>query len=275
MSAAESNETTPRRANVAQAIAWAIRDVYSHLGGIIAISIGWSLGVASTLLGAAKLSQMLAARNAPPAVPELVFLAIVVGIWVAIGGPLLAGIYRWARNVAAREDHDLLDCLWGVRQAWGRSSAIAAAQALGFIVLIANVLFYLYLSLSPNERARPWATVLWILFAYVLLFWQLCTLYQWPLLAEQNRSVADTLKKSFLLAIDNFFYSAVVALAGAVLGIVLAITGIGAVLIATGWFVLLHTQAMRGLLRRYGLIAHPEPPGDEPVADAWGHGWHE
>ena len=146
------------------------------------ISLTGSGGFASAALSALLGGHAAGARlfgGLPGLLPVfLEGMAALLGL-ALVGGPLAAGIYRFARNAAGRDEPEIFDLAWGYRSALGRSLGLAAVQLVGAVILAANLVFYLF-------QKNAVLVALGAVFGYVLLFWLLMVLYQWPLLAEPS-----------------------------------------------------------------------------------------
>jgi uncharacterized membrane protein YesL len=279
------------RARIGLAFRLGLRDAYDYLGSMALLSVAWTLVTAFAFFGGQAAGLALFGRL-PGLLPGLLALLCAGAAALGIGGPLLAGVYRFARNAAARREPELFDLAWGFRSAFGRSAALAAVQAGLALVLVVNCYFYV-------TRGHPVVVALGAVFGYGLLFWSLMCLYQWPLLVEQTEapaaeSLVSVLKKSALLALDNFGYTLVLALpaplaclcgwaavgtlAGAAwMVIIVEASLIAAALLGPGVTAMFLTQATRELLRKYRVL--PPDPTLDPMAgethELGGYGWHE
>ena len=258
-----------KRASFWLALRLGLRDTYDYLGAVLLISILYSVAVTLAAMGGQAVAAAL--FQALPA--QLRFLltvfCMVLGAVLA-GGPLAAGIFRFARNAANRQEPELFDLRWGFRRELRRSLMLGAIQAFGGLVLAGNAFFYITLR-------QPVAIVLGALFLYGLAFWGLMLLYQWALLAEGEPRLRGILRKSALLALDNFGYSLFFGAVRLVFTVVSWGTMIVGALLWAGASAMITTQATRELLRRYDIL--PPDPTLDPIAgethEFGGHGWHE
>ncbi|MFN3652479.1 MAG: hypothetical protein ACK47B_23125 [Armatimonadota bacterium] len=257
------------RPRLTLALRLGVRDAYDYLGTVLLQSFLWSAALGFGSLGAVALGlQLFRGLPGPLSLASTVLLATLAA--VLIGGPLAAGIFRFCRNAAARSEPELFDLAWGVRHAAGRSLALAGLQAGAALLLAGNAAFYL-------SSRHPVVLVIGALFAYLLVFWLLMACYAWPLLAEQEISTRAILKKSALLVLDNLVYTLLLGVLLLVFTAVCWGTFIVGVLLWAGVSAMVLTQAMRELLRRYGVL--PPDPTLDPMADEThelrGHGRHE
>lgn len=264
-----AEEGRPPRARLALALRLGFRDTYDYLGSLVlqgalvtflaSGAAGGGYGIASRLTGAL-----------PGWLPFLLGLFTAAAGLVLIGAPLTAGLFRFARRAAAREEPELFDLAWGFRHALGRSLALGGVQVFGTLLLAGNCLFYL-------AQRHLLLMALGASLSYLLLFWLGMLLYQWPILLEQGTGALAAVRKSALLVLDNAPFTFGLLLAAAVLTAVLGVTVVGVVLILPGALAMLTTQATRELLRKYGLL--PPDPTLDPLAgethEVRGLGWHE
>lgn len=250
-----------RRASIVLALRLGARDTYDHLGMVLFMSAVWSVAGAAGALGG-QAAALVFAGGLPGALPAVLGgLGAALGLALA-GGPLAAGMFRYCRNAAARREPEIFDLAWGFRHALGRSIGLALAQVMMAVILGGNAYFYFSLR-------HPVAAVLGATFAYTLLFWGTMCLVGWPLLAHEEdagaASVGRVLKKSALLVLDNFAYSAALAVLVLLLTAGLWLTMVGGVLLWAGALAMILTQAGRELLRKYALL--PPDPTLDPISD--------
>lgn len=246
-----------KRARIGIGLRLGLRDTYDYLGSVLVMSFLFAVLASAAMVGGQGLGVTLF-RSLPGLLPlVLTLLAAFTGL-VLVGGPLAAGLFRFARKTAAREEPDLFDLLWGFRCAPGRSLALAAVQVYGALLLAGNAYFYIAQGTLP-------LVILGASMGYLVLFWVAMALYQWPLLAEQEISVGRVVKKSALLVLDNLPYTLALLAVVLVLTLVLWISVIGAVLLWSGALAMLTTQATRELLRKYDVL--PPDPTLDPISE--------
>jgi len=252
-----SDQSAPRgRASLSLALRLGIRDTYDYLGAILMLSFAWTtLAGFGAFAGQAVGITLFGAL--PPTLVMLLGVLCAVGGFVLVGSPVTAGVFRYARNAAARQEPELFDLAWGFRSALRRSLGLGAVQAFGILLLAGNCYFYVL-------QRHPVVVVIGAVFGYILAFWTLACLYQWPLLVEQELSPLAAVKKSALLVLDNFPFTLGLALLLAVVSAALWLTVVGAAVLWAGAMVMFLTQATRELLRKYHVL--PPDPTLDPVA---------
>lgn len=262
-------ERRPGHARLGLALRLGARDTYDHLGALLVVSLAWALLVGAGVAGGQSAAMALFSA-APPRLGALASVALCGLGFLAVGSPITAGVFRYTRQAAARQEPELFDLAWGFRRgllpAWG----LGLLQAGGAILLAGNCYFYLL-------QRWPVLVVIGAVFGYLLGFWLLAALYQWPLLVEQELAPVAALKKSALLVLDNFPYTLGLGLVVAVLTVICWITILGGVLLWSGAAAMLLTHATRELLRRYGILG-PDPTLDPIAGETYefgGAGRHE
>lgn len=255
--AAPQHTPIPRRAHLGLALRLGARDTYDHLGVILVISLIWTLFAGLGLVGGQVVGMFLFRSLTPQLIALLSLLLAGVGL-VVVGSPVTAGVFLYTRNAAARQEPELFDLAWGFRHALGRSVGLGALQAVGGLLLVGNCYFYVL-------QQWPVLVVLGAVFGYLLLFWLLACLYQWPLLLEQELSPVAAIKKSALLVLDNFPYTLGLGIVLVLLTVICWATVLGGAVLWAGMSAMFLTQATRELLRKYGVLG-PDPTLD-PIAD--------
>lgn len=252
-----SESRPPGRARLGLALRLGARDTYDYLGALLFQSGAWTLlAVAGAASGQAL--GMTLFRKLPP-FPAVFGSLVGAGIGLLLlGAPATAGVFRYTRNAAARREPEWFDLAWGFRQGLGKALGLGALQALGALLLAGNCYFYVL-------QRLPVLVVLGAVFGYLLLFWLLASLYQWPLLAEQELRPVAAIKKSALLVLDNFPYTLGLGVVVALLTLACWVTMLGGAVLWAGAGAMLLTQATRELLRKYGVLG-PDPTLD-PIAD--------
>jgi hypothetical protein len=242
------------RAVLGRGLRLGLRDAYDHLGAGVVGSLWFTVLAGAGFFG----GQALGARvfgGLPGVLPFLAVTATALLGLALLGGPAAAGLFRFARKAAAREEPEVFDLVWGFRGGLRPATRLAAVQAFATATLAGNAAFYF-------GQGHLGAVVLGALCAYAGLFWLAACLYQWPLLAQYPAAgVGSAVRKSALLVLGNPGYTAgVLGVLAACAGLA-AVTVAGAILVLPGLAAALATQATRELLRRYGLLG-PDPTLD-------------
>jgi len=247
----------PGRAHLGIALRLGARDTYDHLGMILMLSVIWTLLAGFGIAGGHAIGIGLAG-GLPPRLGGF-FALLLSGLgFVLISSPVTAGVFRYTRNAAARQEPELFDLFRGFCSGYRDAVALGMVQAGGALLLAGNCYFYLL-------QRVPVLVVIGAVFGYVLAFWLLACLYQWPLMVEQGISPFAAVRKSALLVLDNFLYTLGLGLVLGLLTTICWATLIGGAFLWAGATAMLLTQATRELLRKYGVLG-PDPTLD-PLAD--------
>lgn len=239
------------------ALRLALRDCWDHLGVLLLASLLTPLLVSSAVAAGVWAASSLAG-GLPGQLPFLASLLLAQLCVALVLGPLAGGLFRYCRNAAARSEPELLDLLWGIRDAPGLCLRLALLQGYVLLLLGLNCAFYF------TWRSLP-GYLLGMLTLYGLLFWLVTSLYHWPFVAQGETRVRQIVRKSALLVLDNGLYSLGLALAWVFLAALLWMIVLPGALLWGGCSAMLATQAGRELLRKYGVL--PPDPTLDPIAE--------
>src|SRR5205823_4772790 len=142
------------------------------------------------------------------------------------------------RATVTHEYPDARDLARAVRDHFGAASRLGAIQTAVTLVLLTDVVFFLGLRALGLKLVG-------ITFLYPLLFWLLVLQYQWAVLVEQRSPATAVVKKSVLLALDNFGFTLLLGLATAAITLICLSTRIGFPLLWAGTLGFLQTAATR------------------------------
>jgi hypothetical protein len=245
-------------------IRFAVRTAWDALGLVCAASLTLFILLVFPLLLLVNMAQ----TGSLPA--RLVGVAAAIVLYLALIPPVYAGICWLARLVIEHDEASYLDILRGARCMYGRAFVLGLAQLTITAILFANLVFYL-------SRGGFAFLMLAVAFIYLIAFWAMNVLYHWPLLIAAEAGVLrrddgktsglrSVFRNAFLLAFSAPRFTFTLLLLMIVLGIPLAISGVGAALLFPGFAAFLTTQATRDQLVRFNVLpAQPDP--DEPVLD--------
>ncbi len=249
------------KASLKLALRLGFRDVYDAIGIVLVASLLWSFLAGLGMLGVHSIGRNLGALLSPLAAQLLSTVGALFGL-ILTSGPLFGGINWYARKMALRREPEVFDLAWGFGSAFRRCLGLALIQAIGSVVLASNLWFYL----STGHVALA---VIGSLFGYGLLLWMMMCAYQWPLLVEQDLAPWASVRKSALLILDNPGFSLGFGLVLLLTSALCWFTIVGGVVLWAGTVSILATQAVRELLRKYGLL--PPDPTVDPIYDEMEH----
>jgi hypothetical protein len=238
------------------------RAAWDSLGFVVASSLSLFavLCVPLTLIGAARM------RGVAAVLGGIAYLLLVP--------PVYAGVCWLVHKVFEHDEPSYSDLWHGVRRLYIKAVALGTLQLLVTTVLAANILFYL-------SRGSFAFLLLAIGFGYLLLFWQMNTVYQWPLLIAGSAGlirredgsepgIGATLRNGLMMTASAPAYTLALLLLLTILLIPLTVSGVGLALLAPGLAAFLTTQATRDHLVRFNVIPAPPDP-DDPITD---ERWH-
>ncbi|MCX6374911.1 MAG: hypothetical protein NTU88_02520, partial [Armatimonadetes bacterium] len=223
---------------------------YEFLGLVIISSFIW-FGI---IIGGVGLITRIEAHESP----VLLFVSL-AAFYVLFIAPLTAGVYLLAKKIVTRDDPSVFDIFHGFREFLAPSWSLGFAHVLITLMIAANAWFYL-------TRGGIALKAVGVLVLYVLILWGLSAVYHYPVMIEQRPGTFKTLKRGFLLALDNFAFTVGVIFAIILLTCLCAVTLLGMPLIYLGMLSILQTQALRALFVKYELLPperEPEPGGEE------------
>lgn len=250
-------EKPAHRPSLRIALRVALRDCWDHLGVLLLASLLTPI-LGSSAVAAGFWAASAMASGLPGQLPFLASLLLAQFCLSLVLGPLAGGLFRFCRNAAARSEPEMLDLLWGFRDAPGLCLRLALLQGGTLLLLGINCAFYFTWRNLPGY-------LLGMLTLYGLLFWLVTSLYHWPFVAQGETRVRTIVRKSALLVLDNGLYSLGLALAWVLVTVLLWMIVLPGALLRGGCSAMLATQATRELLRKYGVL--PPDPTLDPIAD--------
>jgi uncharacterized membrane protein YesL len=167
--------------------------------------------------------------------------------YILVVSPAIAGVFALSRKIITRDEPSLFDLVRGARRFLTASWLLSLSQILITSVIVANIWFYLTHGSAPMK-------ILGILFIYALLFWAQSSIYHFPVLIEQNPGLLKTLKRGFLLALDNVGFTAGMFFVIILLTCLLGATVVCVLLLYPGLLSMVESCALRALFEKYGLV---------------------
>lgn len=248
-------DAPPRRLRPLYTLGQGVRAAWDNLGLSLGMSMAWSFALMLLLGLWQKLGKLI-----PPIPGNLLGACLIVLVVPA----LYTGIVYVAHQTARFEEVSFSDVGRAFRRFYGVATRLGAIQAGVFLILLTNLAFYV----SWKSMAGLMAALLCL---YVLLFWAMTMVYQYPLLIAQETGLLDepenekiakrgavaVVRRSFYLALGSPLYTFVVLTGTSLLT---ALMGVTAVLFVSVWaavMAFITTQCTRELLIKYGAIPAP------------------
>ncbi len=213
-------------------------DYYDRLG----LTAAGSAILALALLGAAAAGAAFGRALAGPAGP----LVAGIAVWYA-------GAFGWtinlliAHRIAGYEEPGV-DAVRDAFREYG--AGVMKLATFDFVITAVMALDAAFFLLQKSRVMQ----VAGVITAYILLLWLLAMLWHGPFLIRENRRTAVILKKSALLTLDNPVFTAGAFFVTITAGLILAATGIGAVLALGGFVSCLAVRLHRELLKKYEIV---------------------
>lgn len=187
----------PPPPSAGRSIRLAFGAVYDYAGSAIAVSL-LAFVVFFTALSLLYQGADLVGKG--PRSGGVMLIGLVLMIAPLILSPLLAGLFTMARAMFLHDDPHPFDVARGMRRLARPAWALGYLQTLVNTILISDLGWLLT---RPETAMKLFGIVV----LYVLLFWSMMMTYQWPLLVEQEAPVPTLIRRSFLLAAANPFYT--------------------------------------------------------------------
>lgn len=252
--------TKPGRApHLWRSLRQGLREAWDALGLMIGASLTvFLVGFAAPLAAFQVLS------------PSPAGLLAAAALLILLGGPICAGLHLLCFRVLLRDEPSYGNIWSGFARLFAPAVGLAALQLGLSLLLLLSAVTYI-------ARGGMGFMLLGIATGYLLLFWYLCMLYQWPVLVAGELRIIQrddgtrpglrsVLRNALLMAGSAPGYSAGVGAAIILLAVPLVLSGVGAALLGAGTLAMLTTQAAHDQFVRFSLL--PEPPDpDAPVQD--------
>jgi uncharacterized membrane protein YesL len=212
-------------------------DSYDRLGMVVATSLLWF----GTVLGIAWLVVYITRSNL-----ILRFIAL-VGAYVVVVAPLTTGVFYISRKIVSHDDPSFFDLFGSISTFVLQACKLGLLQVLISITILFNMWFYL-------TRRTVILNILGVLFIYAMLLWVLTCVYHYPLMVEQRPGGLKTIKRSFLLTIDNIAFTAGTFFVIILLTCLYIVIPFGFPLLFAGTVSILQTRVLRALFVKYGIL---------------------
>ena len=177
---------------------------YDHLGKLIVVSLIWS----APAFFLASLGAIVLASQSGPANPLLPIVLTLIVLCIALP-PLSAGICELIKELLDTRDGSLATFWKGIRQHGLKSMAIGFIYLIAITCLTTSIAFYAW---KLHDTMPLLGYGLSALSFWCLIFVLLSAQYALPALIQKKGGVAETIKLSAVLVLDNPFMSIGLAL---------------------------------------------------------------
>ncbi len=203
--------------------------VYDNLGALMAINLFTFALTLPLIVVLSSLLNALATHKRTALLLPLVAVAL-------IAPPAWAAASSYCAKTVEQQPHSVTDYWRDYRRFFARGILLAVGQwAVGYLLFYAMT-FYL------GQRVVP-LKLIGIVSLYLILLWALMSLYVWPLMVRGYRWRA-VVRNAFVLVVAAPLRSISILLVLLIIGGLLAITGIGLVLLVFALWAMLPNQAM-------------------------------
>ncbi len=259
-----TSDTSPYRLRPLTTLGQGVRATWDRLGLVLAMSLAWS-SVLMLLLGLwQKLGKFL------PPIPGNLLGALLITLFAPA---LYAAIVYVAHEAVRFEEVSFADVGRAFKRFYGVATRLGAIQSGVVLILLMNLIFYV----NWKTTAGLMATLICL---YVLLFWTMMLVYQYPLLIAQETGLLDepelgkaakrgaraVVRRSFFLALGSPLYTVAILAGILLLTLFMGATAVLFVSIWAGMMAFITTLATRELLIKYDVI--PAPVALKVVPDA-------
>ncbi|HAK46013.1 MAG TPA: hypothetical protein DCO79_08870 [Spirochaeta sp.] len=184
-----------------------------------------------------------------------------ISVTLLIPGLIISHLYAGAVSVLMYDVSDFCSANFrmlkaGFEKTWKASIILSAFNSI--IAVVTTIALPFYLSMGSTLGFAGAVIIFWL-----IVFWLLSSQYFFPVLIRMDGNIRKSLKKSFLICLDNPFYSLFVAIQSVVILIISSVTvllmpGISAVL-------LLHQDALKLRLYKYDWLEENPNSGKSKI----------
>lgn len=178
--------------------------------------------------------------------PPYFFIGVLI-LYIFLICPIIAGACAVSRKIVIKDDPSPRDIFSASREYLFPAWKLGFIQAVTTMTLLIVIWFYF-------AHGGVVFMIAGIVFAYVMLFWILSTIYHFPILIEQRPGTFVVIKRGFLLLMDNVAFTVGLFFVIILFACICAATFVGLALLYLGVFSMLTTRMTRVLFQKYGLI---------------------
>lgn len=173
-------------------------------------------------------------------------------MYILVLAPIIAGSCALARSLISYGDETVRDLFAHIRKSMISAWKLGLLQVIITLVLAVNIWFYF-------THGGMVFKIIGVVFIYIAFFWFASMIYHFPILAEQHTGALLTLKRGFLLELDNIGFTALMFFVIILFTGICVATFVGLAFIYLGVMSLLTTNLTRALFVKYNLLPDEEP----------------
>ncbi|MHB1458586.1 MAG: YesL family protein [Armatimonadota bacterium] len=223
-------------------------DSYDYLSLTI-ISSSLATGIALAILTVFRLTHI-------DRYPLILLIGVCI-LYIFLICPIIAGACVVSKKIVTHDDPSPRDIFSASREFLLPAWKLGLMQTIITVLLLVIIWFYF-------THGGIVFKIAGIVFAYVMLFWLLSTIYHFPILIEQKPGVFIIIKRGFLLLMDNVGFTVSFFFVIILFAAICTATFVGLALLYLGVFSMLATRMTRVLFQKYGLI---EPEVEPEIVD--------
>lgn len=231
-------------------------DTYDHLGHILLVNVFWFI---FNLLGLTVLYFLLKYTTG------FNLLWILLLIPLGIFAVTTAGLFAYTRQLMEVKDNSIKQFFIGMKQYYRKALAIVLIHVFIFILVIVNMNFYIQL----RGNMRMVGVVLAGIAFWCGVLVALESLYAFAILVQHNLGIKKTLKRSFLIVLDNLWITIGIFIFLLSFLVLSLFSGVGLVLFMMAGIAMLGNNAIYEIMTKYEKKPEVVPvlaPGEKPTS---------
>jgi uncharacterized membrane protein YesL len=174
------------------------------------------------------------------------------------------GLFAYTKQLMELKDNSIKSFFAGIKQYYRKAFVITLIHVLLFILIIVNINFYLQL----RGNMQMAGVVLAGLAFWCGIFIALESIYVFAILVQNNLGIKKTLKRSFLIVLDNLWVTIGIFIFLISFLILCLFSGIGPILFMMSCIAMLGNNAIYEIMAKYekkAAAAPPLAPGEKPT----------
>ncbi|MFB3895862.1 MAG: hypothetical protein ACE14V_06120 [bacterium] len=231
-------------------------DTYDNLGHILLANILWFVCNLPGLLVIYFLFHLTAGLNL-----LWIFLIIPIGIFSVT----TVGLFAYTKQLMELKDNSIKQFFMGIKQYSGKATVIVLIHVLIFILVAVNINFYIQLRGNMQMAGVVLAGIAFWCGVLVTLE----SVYALAILVQHNLGIRKTLKRSFLIVLDNLWITIGIFIFLLSFLILCLFSGIGPVLFMMSGIAMLGNNAIYEIMTKYEqkpIVEPPLAPGEKPTS---------
>ncbi|MDI6783236.1 MAG: hypothetical protein QME64_03960 [bacterium] len=197
--------------------------------------------------------------------PGISLLWLLLFIPVLIFSATTTGLFAYTKLMLEAKDTAIKYYFLGIKEFWRKGTLLVIIHLLIFVLVIVNIIFYLPLRGSMQMVGAILAGIAF----WCGVFVALQSLYAFAILVQYNLNIRKTLKRSFLLLLDNLLTTIGVFIFFIIFLVFSLLSGLGPILFMMSCIAMLGNNALYEIMTKYEKKPEPEhalAPGEKPTS---------